>query len=45
MKDSQEDDQHRESEFFELGETFRASNDPDEIQRLGDDLGRAIFGT
>lgn len=31
-------------EFFELAERFRNSTDPDEIQILGDTLGRAIFG-
>ena len=35
---------HKEQAFLELGEHFRAATDPDEVQRLGDELGRTIFG-
>lgn len=34
----------REEEFFRLAERFRASQDPAEIKRLGDEMGRFIFG-
>jgi hypothetical protein len=34
----------REKEFFELAERFRASKDPEEIKRLGDELGLLVFG-
>lgn len=34
----------KEQEFFELAERFRASNDPNEAKRLGDKLGRMVFG-
>lgn len=34
----------REQAFFELAERFRAANDPSEVKRLGDQLGRFIFG-
>lgn len=34
----------KEQEFFELAERFRASNDPSEAKRLGDKLGRMVFG-
>jgi predicted transcriptional regulator len=31
-------------QFFDLAERFRAAEDPDERQRLGDELGRMVFG-
>lgn len=34
----------REKAFFELAERFRAANDPGETKRLGDELGRFVFG-
>jgi hypothetical protein len=34
----------KEREFFDLAERFRASSDPEEVQRLGDELGQFIFG-
>jgi hypothetical protein len=34
----------KETAFFELAERFRASSDPQEIKRLGDELGRFVFG-
>lgn len=30
--------------FFELAKRFRAATDPDEVKRLGDELGRLVFG-
>jgi len=33
-----------ERTFFELASRFRASKDPDEVKRLGDELGRFVFG-
>jgi hypothetical protein len=36
--------QKREQEFFELADRFRASEDPAEVKRLGDELGRMVFG-
>jgi len=34
----------REKEFFELAERFRGTDDPKEVKRLGDELGRFVFG-
>jgi hypothetical protein len=34
----------KEREFFELAERFRASDNPAEARRLGDELGRMVFG-
>jgi len=34
----------KEKAFFELAERFRAATDPAESKRLGDELGRFVFG-
>ena len=34
----------KEKTFFELAERFRAASDPQQVKRLGDDLGRFVFG-
>ena len=34
----------KEKAFFELAERFRAAKDPVESQRLGNELGRFVFG-
>jgi hypothetical protein len=34
----------KEKEFFELAERFRAADDPEQAKRLGDQLGRLVFG-
>ena len=34
----------KQQEFFELSERFRAAIDPKEINCLGDQLGRLVFG-
>ena len=34
----------KEKVFFELAERFRDSKDPEEVKRLGDELGRFVFG-
>jgi hypothetical protein len=36
--------QRKEKEFFELAERFRSSQDADEAKRLGEQLGRFVFG-
>jgi hypothetical protein len=35
--------QQKERAFFELAERFRSAHDPDEIEKLGDQLGRMVF--
>jgi metal-responsive CopG/Arc/MetJ family transcriptional regulator len=35
---------HKEQAFFELAGRFRASRDPAEIKKLGNELGRFVFG-
>ena len=34
----------KERAFFELAERFRAASDPEQVNRLGDELGRFVFG-
>lgn len=34
----------KEKVFFEVAERFRAATDPEEAKRLGDELGRLMFG-
>ena len=39
-----EAEKRKEQEFFELAEQFRNASDPEEAKRLGDKLGRMVFG-
>ena len=39
-----EAEKHKQQEFFELAERFRNASDPEEAKRLGDELGRMVFG-
>jgi len=39
-----EAEKRKQQEFFELAEKFREAADPDEAKRLGDELGRMVFG-
>ena len=34
----------REAKFFKLAERFRAATDPEQVKRLGDELGRMVLG-
>jgi hypothetical protein len=36
--------EQREQEFFNLAERFRHTTDPTEVRRLGDQMGRMVFG-
>jgi hypothetical protein len=40
-----EAEKRKQQEFFELAERFRSATDPKEAQRLGDKLGRMVFGS
>jgi hypothetical protein len=37
-------EKRKEEEFFSTAERFRNASDPDEVKRLGDQLGRMVFG-
>jgi hypothetical protein len=39
-----EAEKRKQQEFFELAERFRNATDPGEVQRLGDQMGRMVFG-
>ncbi len=39
-----ETQKRKQREFFELAERFRTATDPKDVERLGDDLGRMVFG-
>jgi hypothetical protein len=39
-----EADERKQQEFFDLAERFRSADDPKEVKRLGDQLGRMVFG-
>ena len=39
-----EAEKRKQQEFFELAERFRGATDPKEVKRLGDELGRMVFG-
>jgi hypothetical protein len=34
----------KEKAFFELAQKFREADDPKQVERLGDQLGRFVFG-
>ena len=34
----------KERAFFQLAEKFRAASDPEQVKRLGDELGKFVFG-
>ena len=40
-----EAEKRKQQEFFELAEKFRNAEDPEEAKRLGDKLGRMVFGS
>ena len=39
-----ESEKRRQQEFFDLAERFRKESDPEAAKRLGDQLGRMVFG-
>ena len=36
--------EQKEKAFFDLAERFRNASDPEQAKRLGDELGRLVFG-
>jgi len=39
-----EAEKRKQFEFFDLAERFRKASDPQEVKRLGDQMGRMVFG-
>jgi hypothetical protein len=44
IENGMEAEVRKEKEFFNLAERFRSATDPEEIKRLGDEMGRVVFG-
>src|SRR5882724_1856711 len=44
IENGMEAEKRKQQEFFELAERFRNATDPKEAERLGDELGRMVFG-
>ncbi|MGA3242339.1 MAG: hypothetical protein ABSG03_39325 [Bryobacteraceae bacterium] len=38
-------ERRKQQEFFDLAERFRNAADPAEVERLGDPMGRTVFGS
>lgn len=39
-----EAERRKQQEFFDLAERFRSATDPEQVRRLGDQMGRMVFG-
>jgi hypothetical protein len=44
IEDGMEAQKRKQQQFFQLAERFRGASDPEEAKRLGDELGRMVFG-
>jgi len=44
IEDGMEAQQRKQQQFFDLAERFRSEADPEVAKRLGDELGRMVFG-
>ncbi len=44
IEDGMESQKRKQQRFFDLAERFRGAADPEEVKRLGDELGRMAFG-
>jgi metal-responsive CopG/Arc/MetJ family transcriptional regulator len=44
IENGMEAEKQKQQQFFALAERFRNEKDPEEANRLGDELGRMVFG-
>lgn len=44
IENGMEAERRKQQEFFDLAERFRTATDPEEVRRLGDRMGRMVFG-
>jgi hypothetical protein len=44
IEEGVEAQKRKQEQFFDLAERFRSASDPEEAKRLGDELGRMVFG-
>jgi hypothetical protein len=44
IENGSEAERQKQREFFDLAERFRSAKDPEEAKRIGDQMGRTVFG-
>ena len=44
IENGMEAERRKQQEFLDLAERFRGATDPDEVKRLGEQMGRMVFG-
>jgi hypothetical protein len=44
IENGMEAEKRKQQEFFDLAERFRKATHPEEVKRLGDQMGRMVFG-
>jgi post-segregation antitoxin (ccd killing protein) len=44
IENGMEAEKRKQQEFFGLAERFRSATDPEEVKRLGEQMGRMVFG-
>lgn len=44
IENGMEAEKSKQRQFFDLAERFRKAADPEEVKRLGDEMGRMVFG-
>jgi len=44
IENGMEAEKRKQREFFDLAERFRGATDPEEAKRLGEQMGRMVFG-
>jgi len=44
IENGMEAEKRKQQEFFDLAARFRDASDPEEVRRLGDQMGQMIFG-
>jgi hypothetical protein len=44
IENGMEAEKRKQQEFFDLAARFRSATDPEEVKRLGDQMGRMVFG-
>ncbi len=44
IENGMDSEKSKQQQFFDLAERFRNATDPEEVKRLGDQMGRMVFG-
>jgi hypothetical protein len=45
IENGMEAEKRKQQEFFDLAERFRNASEPEEVKRLGEQMGRMVFGS